>query len=71
MKKMFETSDTGPHTFAHATAITILAPAFAMPLASDLDPTYSCSIERESLLEAYAYISIVFDPLIIIFKTKI
>lgn len=27
-------------TFAQETAITILAPALAIPLASDLDPTY-------------------------------
>lgn len=27
-------------TFAQATAITIFAPAFAMPLASALEPTY-------------------------------
>lgn len=27
-------------TFAQATAITILAPAFAMPFASALEPTY-------------------------------
>jgi len=33
-----------PQTFAQETAITIFAPDFAMPFASDLEPTYQINM---------------------------
>lgn len=39
-KSKFMTFSRLKLTFAQETAITILAPALAIPLASDLDPTY-------------------------------